>query len=1454
MASVYFQTIYFTKVSESLNQRMGGKIIFQDMYLSIFSGLIINNLYIEDERQDTLLYAKHVEVKLNDFNISDLKVEINSVNLEDAYYNLYSINEREQTNMQYIIDYFKPNSKDDRDKVVFRLNADNINVSNLRFKYHRFVIDTVEYGVNFDDIEIYKLNLQAENFKLINDSMSLDLSKLSLVEKSGLEVNNIKGFTIISPTEISLRNLVAKTPHSHLFANKFSMNYSNWHDMSDFLNKVKFDVSLQLSAVNIGDIGYFASFFKNMNIPTFAKGRVYGPISNIRSKRFQVDLGKASHIETSFTLQGLPDINETFLSLDFNRLRLNMNDLEHILNLQKDSSVTKLPLLIKRLEEINYKGNITGFLTDLVAYGEFNNKNGQLNTDIRYKYNTKQKDFLFSGAIQTQDLDLSVLNLSDTLFDKISMQVDIFAQIDSLNQIKGNVKGDISSLGLKHYNYKNIRIEAELDKKILASNILVNDTNIYLNLSSKIDFSLKHPYFDIKTELRDVKLARLNWINRDITSSLSLKADAQFSNFNLEDFFGEFVVDSLFYREKEKFIYAERINLFSRKDEKKRIIDVNSDLFDAHFEGNYLIRDLIKNSNYYGSQLLPALIHKEENQKLIEQKIDYRIFLKQTLSTFKIFSPDYVFSDSTLILGSYNSKKDKFLLSINSDYCYLVDRYFKNPKLDITLNSEELNSSFKADHIRVSKELSFDYVDMQNHLKSDSLSFNIKWSDKDNLKEQDAEIAAEINFFPSNLDSISVDVNMIPSFISIQDTVWYINDAIFKFRGNQTSVSNFILNQNKQYLFADGTWQKNTDDTLKISFKQINLSYFPIIEQYTKLKMEALSEGDIALSYYKDKPIINGYIQLSDYKINDKLLGDIFLNADWDNSKERLNLSLVNKLGVKDFESINCNGFVDIRNSSLGLNLNLNKQKLDFFEPFIDDYVSKISGLLSGKLSIKGPYSKLDYTGELDFSRASFKYDYLGGEYNFSHKLSIKDNRFNFNKLKLFDIDGNGDFAEIDGYILHQNLRDFQFFLNANLTNFNVLNTKESDNSLYYGLAYITGVGQVRGTPKQLKIDMSARTNTNTYFNIPLSDAEEAAGSDFISFTTANITIENDTIEDYTLDLSGVELNFDIEVTPEAEIQIIFDETLGDIIKTKGSGDLNLKINTLGEFGISGSYEIEKGDYLFTLRNVINKRFKIAKGSSIKWNGDPYLAYVDIDAVYHLKTPIYDLTLDPEDKERIPVQCHLHMKESLQNPDIEFDIKLPSSGDKAKSLISSMDEDEKNKQLLSLLVLSKFYTPEYLQGGEKTGSGNIAGKNASELLSNQLSSWLSQMSDDFDIGVNYRPGDEITNDEIELALSTELFNDRVSIDGNVGYGNYKRTNSNVVGNVSVSVKVNKKGNVRLRGFNRVNDNEIESTSLYTQGVGLFYREDFDSFGALLRKYWNTITPESNKDSIPKTKE
>ena len=158
---------------------------------------------------------------------------------------------------------------------------------------------------------------------------------------------------------------------------------------------------------------------------------------------------------------------------------------------------------------------------------------------------------------------------------------------------------------------------------------------------------------------------------------------------------------------------------------------------------------------------------------------------------------------------------------------------------------------------------------------------------------------------------------------------------------------------------------------------------------------------------------------------------------------------------------------------------------------------------------------------------------------------------------------------------------------------------------------------------------------------------------------------------------------------------------------------------------------------------------------------------------------------------------------------------------------------------MTCLLIISFYTPEYLSNQQfasyKT-SGSAIGVNTSEVLSNQLSHWLSQISSDVDIGVSYRPGDEMSDDEIEVAMSTQILNERVIINGNVATNERDDDASAMVGDVEVEVKLNKKGNLRVKAYNKANEDFIYEDAQYTQGVGLFYRKEFDTFGELLRSF------------------
>jgi hypothetical protein len=326
--------------------------------------------------------------------------------------------------------------------------------------------------------------------------------------------------------------------------------------------------------------------------------------------------------------------------------------------------------------------------------------------------------------------------------------------------------------------------------------------------------------------------------------------------------------------------------------------------------------------------------------------------------------------------------------------------------------------------------------------------------------------------------------------------------------------------------------------------------------------------------------------------------------------------------------------------------------------------------------------------------------------------------------------------------------------------------------------------------------------------------------------------------ENYNVDLSGIQLNFDLAVTNDADVQIIFDSKIGDIIKAKGNGNIKMEITTRGDFNMYGDYEIEQGDYLFTLKNVINKKFIIEKGSSIKWNGSPYNGIADITAAYHVKTSLFNLNpidSSAENKKRIDVDCLLSMKDKIFNPTITFDIDLPNSDDTKKNLVKShtSTEEEMNRQVFSLLILNSFTTESNILNSVGPGLGSTS----TEMLSNQLSNWLSQINKNFDIGVNYHPGTQMTSEEMEVALSTQIFNDRLSIDGNVGVSsNQKNVSkaSNIVGDVNLDYKLTDR--VHAKFYNKSNTVDLlNSNSPYTQGIGILYRKEFDALSELFRK-------------------
>jgi len=397
-----------------------------------------------------------------------------------------------------------------------------------------------------------------------------------------------------------------------------------------------------------------------------------------------------------------------------------------------------------------------------------------------------------------------------------------------------------------------------------------------------------------------------------------------------------------------------------------------------------------------------------------------------------------------------------------------------------------------------------------------------------------------------------------------------------------------------------------------------------------------------------------------------------------------------------------------------------------------------------------------------------------------------------------------------------------------------------------------------------VNIDIHGVTNSNTIISIPLDIKSELTSSNYIKFVNKQKPID---INQYEIDKPNenrrVEnrsatftMNFDLKVTPDAEVQIVFDPKIGDIIKGTGSSVGNLTMTMEGGiFNMYGQYEIDQGQYLFTMKNIFNRKFTIKQGSTLSWNGNPLDANVNIEAAYPVSASIFPLLpINEEYKKPVRVECLIYLTDKLMSPHIKFDINLPNATVETKNLLKGalVSDEEMSNQVLALLFAGIFIPANSTAGSAI--SYNAAGSNGLEFLSNQLSRMLSQFSKDFDIGFNYKAGDLITTDQVALAMSTQLWGGGVTVNGNVDVGGkpINSNSSNIVGEGNVEFRLSNNGKLRAKAFNRSNETygNTNDISPYTQGVGLSYKENFNTFGELLRRYYRMLFTRKEQKNKP----
>ncbi len=1477
------QTYLAHKAATYLSEKLHTKVEIKSVDIEFFKNVVLEGVYIQDLHHDTLLYAEKLKLNVADFNLKTHIIDVGKIELVDTKYKLIQYKSDRNFNYQFIVDAFVSADTTQKNKnKPWDIKFDKVLVKNVDFLYRdETVNDIVPYGINYFDLHARSVNAELSNIWFDKDTIKGNILSLSAKEKCGFVLedfssNNIK----VSPVGMQLNNLTIKTPNSFISTN-LTFKYKQYPDFYDFNNLVSFKVGFDESRVQMSDIAYFAPELKGLNKKIIVSGKISGKVSDLKAKQLNLFIsGTDTQFRGDVNLVGLPNIEETSIYLNIDHLNTNYHDLIRLPSYPFDEGKTlSIPNNISKLGNIKFKGMFTGLYNDFYAYGKLSSMLGMLSLDLSMGYDQTKKLEKYEGRLKSSDFDFGNF-FEASIIGKSTADVVVKGSGLTLETITASLDGTLHSLDFNGYTYKNILIVGDVAKRIFKGKLNVKDENIDFDFDGKVDYSNKIPDFDFISSVNKANLSALHFIKSDKPTDFSTHMSVNVTGNTIDNLIGEISFDHTTFKEEGKTYSSSILSLTSEVQNSQKSLKLLADFAEAEIKGDFKILELPFSLEKLMHNYLPQYFGNKANyQTLSPQTFDYEINFKKPDVLTRLLMPSLTIAPDTKINGNFNSLMNNFSLEGTSDKITIGSVVISNWAAHVKTNDKLLFNT-TCESLNLSDSNSFKNFTVSAIAQNDTANWEIKWNNN-SAKVNKGDIKGVVHFDAKEMFKLLV----LPSQLVFEDSIWNLtmsDETVID--SNSVTFNKFVFHHNEQSVDFTGVVSENIDDQLKFTLHNFNLENINFLTKPLGLTLKGSIDGVSNLSNLFHQPVFVSKNTFKSFIINDGKLGDGQVETMWDNTKDALSLKGEFTFGI--VPNLVFSGLYYPRKTENNIDMNVNLQaiQLKIFEPFVKDICSTFGGLVGGNVQLKGSMQQPLLSGYLDVNAKAITVSYLKTTYYFSHRIIISNNSFGIENMNVYarmddKVNTNAvgsSKAVINGKVTHTNFKNFQLNFNIDAQKLLALNTTEADNDLFYGKAYISGLINLSGTVDKLLIEANVKTESIehaarfeklnalanseiTKFYIPLTSQSELGENDFISFIKDKNTLK--TNNDYKSQLEGVTMNFNLEVTPDAEVQLIFDKRIGDIIKSKGSGNIRMNIDTKGEFKMFGNYVIESGDYLFTLKKFINKKFDIEKGGTVKWNGIPYKADLNVTALYKtraLLSPFFDsINKSGVDlKKRYPVDLKLLLTGTLLDPVVNFGIDVPTVNTGARQTIMGYlnTDTEINRQVVPLLIGSFFVVPTQLNTAA-SAAPSIAGgtaSNAVEMLSNQLNNMLGNVSKDYlNVGVNYSPGTTATKEQLDLALSTQLFDNKLTIDGNVGTNSNatQRNSSSVVGDVNVDYKLTDDGKVRVKAFNKTNSNIQLNNSggTYTQGVGLFYREEFDTMAELIRRYRNYF--KRKKDTV-----
>ena len=1456
-------------VAEELSDLLNTRVTIGRINIGLLNRIIIDDVLLDDQDEQEMLKVTRLSAKFDIMPFFKGKISISSVQLFGFNINLQKKTPDSPPNFKFVLDAFASNDTVKKDNSL-DLRINSILIRRGRMAYH--VLSEEETPGKFNAKHIHLQNIIANiSLKALSkDSINLGIKRLSLDEKvSGFSLKKMSLKLVANSRQTSIDNFAIELPETSLKLDTIHLIYDSLKAFDRFTEQVRFSFRTLPSQITLKDISPFLPALSHFKEPISLDMEVKGTVNQLTCSHLEITAdNRQFRLKGDVALQDLSHPQDAYVFGTLSELTATTRGVGFLVrNLSHDYN--GVPPVLERLGNVSFRGEVSGYFTDIVTYGQLHTDLGGVNMDLKLSSDKSKGLFAYSGAVKTTDYKLGKL-LANEQLGEITFNLDVHGRhvTDRLPVVE--LKGLIASVDYSRYRYENITLDGEYKQGGFNGKVALDDPNGSIYLNGDVNVSSRIPTFNFQAIINKLRPHDLNLTSKYPDTEFSLKLRANFTGGSVDEMIGEINVDSLEFMSPEKQYFMNNMNIRASKQNNENQLRLTSEFLTASVEGKFQYHTLPASILNIMRKYVPSLIlpPKKPIETHNNFQFDIHIYNTDILST--IFDiPLTVYTHSTL-KGYFNDPLQRLRVE-----GYFPRLQYKNNFIESGMILCENPSNHIRARVRLTnlKKKGAVNLSLDAQAKDDNISTTLNWGNSAAVTYS-GQLAAVAKFLRTEGEKplLKAMVEVKPTDIILNDTLWQIHPSQVVVDSGKVDVNNFYFSHQDRYVRINGRLSDNPQDSVKVDLKDINMGYvFDIASISDDVNFEGDATGTAYASGVFKKPVMNTRLFIKNFSLNQGRLGDLNIYGEWDNENRGIRLDA----SIKDIFTTpsRVTGIIHPLKPESGLDLNIeaNELNLKFLEHYMKSIANDIKGRATGKVHFYGKFKGLNLDGAV-MTDASMNFDILNTHFAIKDTILLAPTGLTFNNIHISDMEGHS--GRMNGYLHFQHFKNLNYRFEIQANNMLVMNTKESTDMPFYGTVYGTGNALLTGNAIQgLDVNVAMTTNRNSIFTYINGSVASATSNQFIKFVdkTPRRTIQDSIqIISYYEQLqqkrqeaeeeqkTDIRLNILVDATPDATMKIIMDPVAGDYISGKGTGNIRTEFYNKGDVKMFGSYQINQGVYKFSLQEVIRKDFVIKNGSTITFNGAPLDANLDIQASYTVNSASLN-DLIPEESSSIiqqpnvKVNCIMNLSGILVRPTITFGIELPNERDEVQTLVRNYisTEEQMNMQILYLLGIGKFYTED----ARNNQNSNVMSSVLSSTLSGQLNNALSQVfeTNNWNIGTNLSTGDKGWTDmEVEGILSGQLLNNRLLINGNFGYRDNPMANTNFVGDFEAEWLINRSGDIRLKAYNETNDRYYTKTNLTTQGVGIMYKKDFNKWSDLF--FWNKWKLRNKRKQKEKSKQ